>query len=113
MAEHKCGCGGESNGDCGCGSYDQEAGIFKALGHPSRLKMIMALVEGRKCVCELQELVGSDISTVSRHLGVLKDKGIVSFEKEGNYYYYRLLMTCVIDFVKCISKDRGCQCSDG
>ncbi|MCF7911871.1 MAG: metalloregulator ArsR/SmtB family transcription factor [Candidatus Cloacimonetes bacterium] len=111
MAEHKCGC--SSGGGCQCDSYEQEAGIFKAMGHPSRLQMIMALAEGRRCVCELQELVGSDISTVSRHLNVLKDHGIVSFQKEGNYYYYRLLMPCVLDFVNCISKERGCQCSPG
>jgi len=112
MADHKCGFG-EGTGSCSCESYEKEAMIFKAMGHPSRLKMIMALSEGRKCVCELQEIVGSDISTVSRHLNVLKENGIVSFEKEGNYYYYRLLMPCVIDFVNCIKDEGGCSCSNG
>ncbi len=111
MAEHTCGCGGEGGG-CKCEGYEREALIFKALGHASRLQMIMALAEGRKCVCELQMLVGSDISTVSRHLSVLKRDGIVSFEKEGNFYYYRLLMPCVIDFINCIHGG-GCNCSSG
>jgi len=41
------------------------AEIFKALGHPARLAMVEALGDGEQCVCELQELVGSDMSTVS------------------------------------------------
>ena len=52
------------------------AKILKALGHPSRLKMVESLFEGERCVCELQAIVGSDISTVSKHLSILKDAGI-------------------------------------
>ena len=44
--------------------YKRKAQIIKALGHPSRLMMIDALAEGEKCVCELQQLVGADMSTV-------------------------------------------------
>jgi DNA-binding transcriptional ArsR family regulator len=111
MAE-QCGCRSEE-ARCNCAGYEKEAMIFKAMGHPSRLQIIMSLSEGRKCVCELQELVGSDISTVSRHLGVLKENGIVSFKKEGNFYYYRLMMPCVLDFVSCIKDEGGCNCSSG
>ena len=50
----------------------EQAKIFKALGHPSRLLMVHALREGEKCVCDLQSLIGADMSTVSRHLAVLR-----------------------------------------
>lgn len=47
-------------------AYEERAKIIKSLAHPSRLVMVDALVDGEKCVCELRELVGSDISTVSK-----------------------------------------------
>ena len=70
----------------------QRAKVFKALGHPSRLLMIEALGQGEKCVCELRELVGSDISTVSKHLTVLKEAGLVRDERRGTNIYYSLRM---------------------
>lgn len=95
------------------GHFTNEAAIFKALAHPSRLLMLDALREGKRCVCELQEIVGSDISTVSKHLKILKDSQIVQIEKEGNFIYYHLMMPCVLDFLDCVSKERGCSCSSG
>ncbi|MEI6503886.1 MAG: metalloregulator ArsR/SmtB family transcription factor, partial [Armatimonadota bacterium] len=68
-------------------SYERKARIIKAMGHPSRLMMIDALAEGEKCVCELQQLVGSDMSTVSKHLSVLRDAGIVTDDKRGLWVY--------------------------
>lgn len=50
----------------------EQAKIFKALGHPSRLLMVDALRSGEKCVCDLQTLVGDDMSTVSKHLSILR-----------------------------------------
>ena len=52
--------------------------IFKALAHPARLMIVDELTEhDERCVCELSDLVGSDLSTVSRHLSVLRGAGIV------------------------------------
>ncbi|MBN1268906.1 MAG: winged helix-turn-helix transcriptional regulator [Kiritimatiellae bacterium] len=53
------------------------ARILKALAHPSRLLMVEELAGGEKCVCELQAAVGADISTVSKHLAVMKRAGLV------------------------------------
>ncbi|EEO27917.1 ArsR/SmtB family transcription factor [Oxalobacter paraformigenes] len=80
---------------------DEQAKIFKALGHPSRLQMVDALRKGEKCVCDLQSLVGDDMSTVSRHLSVLKTAGIVDSEKRGTNIYYRLAMCCLDQFLHC------------
>lgn len=57
--------------------------IFKALGHPSRILMVDVLLQGERCACELRELVGADMSTVSKHLSVLKEAGIVQDGKRG------------------------------
>ena len=78
-----------------------QARIFKALGHPSRLLMVDALREGEKCVCELQALVGAEMSTISKHLAVLREAGVVSAEKRGTSIYYRLTLCCLDTFLQC------------
>ena len=83
-------------------SYERKARIIKAMGHPSRLMMIDALAEGEKCVCELQQLVGSDMSTVSKHLSVLRDAGIVTDDKRGLWVYYTLRVPCITNFFGCV-----------
>lgn len=80
----------------------QRAKVFKALGHPSRLLMVEALGRGALCVCELRELVGSDVSTVSKHLSVLKEAGIVADERRGTSVYYSLRLSCVTGFLSCV-----------
>lgn len=79
----------------------EQARIFKALGHPSRLLMVDALRDGEKCVCDLQALVGDDMSTVSKHLSVLREAGVVTSEKRGTNIYYRLAICCLETFLKC------------
>lgn len=78
-----------------------QAKIFKALGHCSRLLMVKALRDGEKCVCDLQTLVGADMSTISRHLAVLREAGIVASEKRGTSIYYRLTLPCLEQFLSC------------
>lgn len=87
---------------CPYSSYiHEQAKIFKALGHPHRLIMVDALRKGSLCVCELQELVQLDISTVSRHLQILREAHIVSSEKRGKNIYYTLELKCLDTFLNC------------
>ncbi len=81
--------------------YEARARIAKALGHPSRLLMLDALAEGEMCVCDLTELVGADQSTVSKHLAVLKQAGIVADRKEGTMTFYSLRIRCLQGFWEC------------
>jgi ArsR family transcriptional regulator len=81
--------------------YEYRARILRALAHPSRLAMVDALADGEMCVCKLQEIVGSHMSTVSKHLAVLKAAGIVSHRKQGLQVFYRLEVTCVKYFLDC------------
>jgi ArsR family transcriptional regulator len=76
--------------------------VFKALAHPGRLAMVEALAEGERCVCELQRIVGSDMSTVSKHLALLKQAGVVQDRKEGLWVYYRLRTLCVVHMLNCL-----------
>ncbi|KAB1441752.1 ArsR/SmtB family transcription factor [Pseudodesulfovibrio senegalensis] len=87
--------------------FDGSAAVFKALGHPARLRMVHALARGEMCVCELQELVGLDVSTVSRHLAVLKRAGVLSSRKQGNWAYYALELGCVATLLDCVLNRTG------
>jgi DNA-binding transcriptional ArsR family regulator len=63
---------------------------FRALGEPTRIKLLERLREGEATVLELTELVGTTPQNVSKHLGVLQRTGIVARRKEGNFVYYRV-----------------------
>ncbi len=83
--------------------------MLKALANESRLKIVDRLSRGECSVGELTGLVGSDRSTVSKHLAVLLAHGIVFDRREGNVVYYSLLTPCVLNFFACatqVSKER-------
>ena len=82
--------------------YEAKARILKALGHPTRLWMVEKLAEGECCVCEFVEAVDAEFSTVSKHLSVLKQAGIVAVEKRGKMVFYRLKVPCVLKFMSCV-----------
>lgn len=81
---------------------ETRAKILKALGHPSRLFVVEKLAEKPYCVCELTEMIGADTSTVSKHLSILKNAGIVSVRKEGTTVYYSLEARCVMRLIQCV-----------
>jgi len=90
--------------------YEARAQIVKALAHPSRLFLVDELGRtGERCVCELTELVGADMSTVSKHLAVLKAAGIVEDEKRGSMVFYRLRVKCVLNFFQCVESVMKCN----
>lgn len=72
------------------------------MAHPSRLAILDALNGGEKCVCDLKDLVGSDISTVSKHLSVMRSAGLVTDEKRGLQVFYRLRVPCMMGFFSCV-----------
>lgn len=86
-------------------AYGQRAHILKALAHPGRLMMIEAMNEsGEICVLDLVEMVGSDQSTVSKHLGMLKHVGLVTARKEGQHAFYSLNCRSVMDVFDCVER---------
>lgn len=82
--------------------YEARARIMKALAHPTRLFIVDALGDGPRCVGDLTTAVGADVSTVSRHLTVLKNAGIVADEREGPQVFYRLRTPCVRSWPTCV-----------
>jgi len=83
--------------------FEARAKVVKALAHPARLLIVDELSQHEeRCVCELTDLIGSDMSTVSRHLAQLKAAGVVEDEKRGKMIFYRLRVKCLLKFFDCI-----------
>ncbi len=85
-------------------TYTKRAEIIKAMAHPSRLFIVDQLKKGERCVCELTDMIGADTSTVSKHLSVLKNAGIIEDRKDGLKVFYKLKCVCVLDFFSCVEK---------
>ncbi len=84
--------------------FKQQARIHKALANEARLLIVDRLKDCECAVGELAGAVGLDISTVSKHLSVLLNAGIVENRKNGNTVWYRLLTPCVLDMFACTEK---------
>ncbi len=83
---------------------DAQARVMKALAHPTRLFIVEELGRGERCVCELTEMVGADISTVSKHLALLRNAGVVQDDKRGTQVYYSLRCDCALNFFNCVDE---------
>ena len=64
---------------------------FRALGEPTRIKLLDRMREGEATVLELTDLIGTTQQNVSKHLGVLQRSGVVGRRKHGNFAYYRIV----------------------
>ncbi|MEY4388208.1 MAG: hypothetical protein RLY20_3491 [Verrucomicrobiota bacterium] len=64
--------------------------ITKALADETRVRMLMALRDGELCVCQITELFGLAPSTISKHLSILHQAGLVASRKAERWVYYRL-----------------------
>ena len=82
--------------------YELRAKIAKALAHPTRLLLLDVLREKDLCVCEMTDLAGADQSTVSKHLALLKEAGLVGVEKKGSMSVFSLKCQCLDGFFGCI-----------
>jgi ArsR family transcriptional regulator len=83
--------------------YSARAKVIKALAHPTRLFMVDELSRrGKRCVCDLTDLVGADMSTVSRHLAILKNAGIIGDERHGSQIFYQVKIVGIGNLLKCV-----------
>lgn len=82
--------------------FEARAEVVKALAHATRLALVDELSRGERCVCDLHALVGGDLSTVSKHLSVLRSAGVVVDEKRGVQVFYRLRVPCITSFFSCV-----------
>lgn len=92
------------------GRYEARVRVVKAMAHPTRMFIVDELSRvAERCVCELTEMVGADMSTVSKHLSILKNAGLICDDKRGNQVYYRLCVPCILDFFRCVESVLDCN----
>ena len=90
--------------------------VVKAMAHPTRLLFMELLLDGEQCVCHLTEAAGCDITTVSKHLAVMKKAGLLVSEKRGLQVFYQIACPCFVEFFRCIdliasSKNTRLRCA--
>ena len=85
------------------GEAEIRSRIIKSMAHPVRLMMIEFLKDGEHAFSEIFDLFQLDKSTISKHLLVLKEAGIVSSRKTGTDMIYRLDVPCITDFFSCVT----------
>lgn len=94
---------------------DSRVSAIKALAHPTRLLIAEALGKGPLCVSEIHSLTDADLSTVSKHLSLMREAGWISCEKIGQHVRYHLACDCLPTFLRCIDSITGtnatsCDC---
>jgi ArsR family transcriptional regulator len=96
---------------------ENRALVVKAMAHPTRLLIMEALMQGECCVNELTDMAGCDITTLSKHLAVMKRAGLLACEKRGLNVYYQIACPCFPEFFRCIDlviragrKNLRCAC---
>ena len=85
-------------------AFRAQVRILKALANESRLMIVDRLSRGDCSAGDLTRLIGSDQTTVSKHLAVLRAHGIVEDRREGSIVIYRLLTPCVTSFFSCATQ---------
>jgi ArsR family transcriptional regulator len=76
--------------------------VVKAMAHPSRLLIMEALMHGEHCVSDLTEMAGCDVTTLSKHLSVMKRAGLLDCEKRGLKVFYQIACPCFAEFFRCV-----------
>lgn len=72
-------------------SYDKMSETLKALAHPARLKIVVGLIKDECSVSQIQKVLGLPQSTISQHLGILKNAGVIKGRREGTKTCYRVI----------------------
>ena len=84
---------------------ERAAGMLKAIAHPMRIAILSHLEDGKSLtVTEIHKLLNIEQSTTSHHLGILKDKGVLSSKREGKNTFYFLKHNSLRNIVDCVSK---------
>jgi len=87
-------------------NYEKVSETLKALAHPARLKIVAGLLKDECNVARIQKVLGLPQSTISQHLRVLKNAGIIKGRREGNKTCYRVIDVRVRKIVEIIKREQ-------
>lgn len=85
--------------------FEDKIDVFKAIAEINRVRILIMLQKKSLCVCELTEILQLSISTVSKHLSVLKKAGFIEYEKDGKWINYKVVKNFDNELVKQIMKN--------
>ncbi|MBE9511032.1 MAG: helix-turn-helix transcriptional regulator [Bacteroidetes bacterium] len=87
---------------------ERAANMLKAIAHPMRIAILNYLDNGKRLnVTEIHELLNIEQSTTSHHLGILKDKGVLSSQRKGKHTYYFMKHDNIASIIECVNKCSG------
>lgn len=84
--------------------FEKRSEVVKAMAHATRLIIIDELSKKDLCVCEINEFFTIDQSTLSKHLAILKNAGIIESQKKGQKVYYNLKTPCITNYLGCVER---------
>jgi len=88
-------------------SLDQLASLMQAIGHPSRLQILLAIGDGEACVCHLEAAFGWRQAYLSQHLAALREAGLVTDRRESRFIFYRLADARLISILGTLAEMQG------
>ncbi len=83
------------------------ASLFRALGQPARLRILLAIGQREACVCHLEAMLGLRQAYISQHLMALRDSGLVTTRRDGKYIFYRLEKPALLDLIESGARAAG------
>lgn len=93
------------------GMVDAIAAAFKAISHPTRVRILRALSNGELCVCEISEVLGLSVSATSHQLSLLKAQRLVQSRCDGKQVYYspsdRFVLVLLTDCAQHLSEEKA------
>jgi ArsR family transcriptional regulator len=90
-------------------NFDREAEILKVMGHPVRLKIVAGLMSQSCNVKKIWECLGLPQATVSQHLALLKNKGIIAGRREGTEVHYQVTSEAACQVVRALLGTPACR----
>lgn len=88
-------------------ALEHAAECLRTIAHPHRLRMLQLLLSGENTVGELAEACGIQSHVASEHLRLMKDRGLLAFERRGRSIYYRVVETGLRGIVDCVRRRFG------
>ena len=76
------------------------AALFRNMGQPARLRILLIIGEGEACVCHLEALLGYRQAYISQHLMALREEGLLESRRDGRYIFYRLHDTALLKLIR-------------
>ena len=83
-------------------TFALQAGLLKAVAHPTRLAVLEILRDGEQCVCHMEATLGLRQASISQQLMILRDAGIVEVRRDGLNMYYHVVKPEVFDLLDAV-----------